>query len=1196
MLYTFGDITFDAARNTLTRAGVESVLPPKTTDLLKLLIDRRGTVITRDEIFETLWPDAVVSDAALWFQISKAREALASNADYIKTVPRRGYAWESPQVQLVSASPLEAPVPRQHGAGALIGRNEQIEELRRRLRLVQSGECHFVLISGEAGSGKSRLLEEAVMEASAAGLRTYRGQFMPAARGLPYQPFCDVLTEHFRSPGASGKRSGTDFSDIAAPLLALFPALSELPELRAAAEKSVAGGIARQTDTAGDRLAVYDLFARALARIAQSKPRVFLFEDIQESEDGLDALQYIVRRLAPTGTLILASAQIDVVTRDHPLHAFLDDFRHERRFTHIRLGPLSLDETRAYMRSLNENELPSEDLVARCHATTGGNPMFIREVYLALQQAESTMAAGVSDDTTALTIFALDHLPRTLEQAVERRLQSLPAAHRQLLSVASVIGTEIHPQDLTPFVQDEIEVEETLETLARGRLLVEDPASRQLCYRFSNPIFAGVLYSALSRSRRREIHRRYAELLELKHSATSDPQILSALLHHYDRADVAEKVADYGLKLAERALGTWATTEAARAARTVLDHTRGVAGFELAAGRAHLVLSRARRVKWEWTAALDEIREAIDCFEKAGDEAAACTAMTAAAEMSWEAHRVREADLWLTRALDRTRQGDYQGELARLLRLGALMANLQADSLSASRFEEELGKIDKPGSASATAPPTGIKTAGISLPISAPLADIDPSLVFTIAQGEVIPLVFEPLTRPGADGRIVPWLAEDFHAEDDGRAFVFRLRHDARFHDGRVVTSADVRYSFVRLLRSESSRSRWLLAPIKGAADLMAGKSVDLPGFKINSPREFRIELERAIVFFPALTAHVATSIVPEGTDRFTASWKEGTIGTGPYRVISFEAERTMVTEANPFYWRRGLPHIDRVFLTFDVNPKEAAIGLKDGRFSVAPNLPPAEIFSLRSVPGLADRFQEAPSLSTYYIAFNINRGPFVDPAARRAAVDALDPTELVRKHLGGLAQPARTMIPPELLGDAPGSPKQDTHSAQRSSLPRTKITGILNPAFETTYQEFADGAVSALGKVNFEVEILKLPKAEYYEALRNGSADFVLTAWAADYPDPDNFAYGLFHSREGIVGRFCGTEELDGMIERGRSEADGNVRRWIYRQFEAELREQAAALPLFHRTSCCFVQEGLSGVRLCYFAPFLAYEELSAG
>src|SRR5260370_19706485 len=111
----------------------------------------------------------------------------------------------------------------------------------------------------------------------------------------------------------------------------------------------------------------------------------------------------------------------------------------------------------------------------------------------------------------------------------------------------------------------------------------------------------------------------------------------------------------------------------------------------------------------------------------------------------------------------------------------------------------------------------------IQVPITGTLHDVDPSLASTVEDAEVMPSIFETLTRDVGGARIVPWLAADFAAEQGGKRYRFRLRDDVRFHDGRRVTPRDVRYSFEMLLLNADSAARFFYSSIRRAKAVLNG-------------------------------------------------------------------------------------------------------------------------------------------------------------------------------------------------------------------------------------------------------------------------------------------------------------------------------------------------------------------------------------
>ena len=131
-------------------------------------------------------------------------------------------------------------------------------------------------------------------------------------------------------------------------------------------------------------------------------------------------------------------------------------------------------------------------------------------------------------------------------------------------------------------------------------------------------------------------------------------------------------------------------------------------------------------------------------------------------------------------------------------------------------------------------------------------------MAFFVEPAEVVPNVFETLTRVDESARIVPGLAAEFRSEEGGRRFRFRLHEDLYFHDGRKLTARDVRYSFERLLRTTRSGSEVALLPILGARAFRQGETSEIAGFSIVSATELVLELEQPLAFYPAMLTRLS--------------------------------------------------------------------------------------------------------------------------------------------------------------------------------------------------------------------------------------------------------------------------------------------------------------------------------------------------
>jgi peptide/nickel transport system substrate-binding protein/oligopeptide transport system substrate-binding protein len=482
----------------------------------------------------------------------------------------------------------------------------------------------------------------------------------------------------------------------------------------------------------------------------------------------------------------------------------------------------------------------------------------------------------------------------------------------------------------------------------------------------------------------------------------------------------------------------------------------------------------------------------------------------------------------------------------------------------------------------------------IQVPIAGAVNTLDPALASTVEQVEVVPCVFETLTRD-VGGRIIPWLAAEYRMEEGGKRYRFRLRDDVRFHDGRRLTARDVRYSFEQLLQNPESECRWFYSTIRGAKALLRAQAGDLAGFRIHSATDFTIELDEVVSFFPALISYVGASIVPEGNQRFGRDWQEGCVGTGPFRVVKFEPGRVLELERNRAYWREGYPRSDGLVFSFGVSPSEILSGFRGGRFALASDLIPGEVEALRRNPDFASSYRETPRLMTYYAAFNTHHGPLSDRQLRLRLARSVDVPALVRQTLGRLAVPATGLIPPGLLGhDSAFRAVDDQPKAGSMDRPAAEIevTAALNPVFFGEYAGLALEISRVFREKGVKVRPTNKTIAEWLDAAGQGSVDMVIGRWNADYPDANTFA-GILHSQEGLLGRLCGSPEMDRLIERGRGETSPAARHSIYRQIEDIITREALLLPLFHEQTYRFARPEVEGLSLSYSVTAVDYSNL---
>jgi ABC-type transport system substrate-binding protein len=452
----------------------------------------------------------------------------------------------------------------------------------------------------------------------------------------------------------------------------------------------------------------------------------------------------------------------------------------------------------------------------------------------------------------------------------------------------------------------------------------------------------------------------------------------------------------------------------------------------------------------------------------------------------------------------------------------------------------------------------------------------------------IVLTVFETLTHEGKGARIAPWLASEVVSEDEGRRYRIRIRDGVRFHDGRPLTARDVRFTFERVMRFPDRR--WLLDRVRGADDVARGRTVELEGVRVIDDSELTVEFDGPLGIFPAVLTHSSLAIVPDGSDEITGTWRDSCVGTGPFRVTRFEPGHRLDQEANPDYWRAGFPRADGLSHRFAIPQADILAGFREGRFSLAWNLDAADRESLRDDPEYGPLLHEYPTLATYFLVFNAHSGPLADESLRRRLAASVDIDALARASFGASAMPARSLIPPGLLGYEP--PRRVTKPV--SSSPRGDAPLTLHAAMIPGVAESLEKSLSAaFDREGIKLDVTILAGGALEATCQEATVDAVIAGWLGDYPEADSFAYPVLHSEAGLYGKFIGSPELDYLCVAGRIETDPDVRHDIYRRIESHLEERALLLPFCHRQSYCFVQPEIRGVRLRLSPSSIAFDRL---
>lgn len=1078
----------------------------------------------------------------------------------------------------------------------LIGRDREVSELHRRLNAAVAGETQFVVIGGEPGIGKTRLLEEVENVARARRIRVLHGRFIEQDRGFPYQGFCEVIQEYLRSIGTESiSQEVADFRDLAADLVALFPVLSELPEFAGLTEP---GDSAEITPARlDDRTAVFDVLARAVARIAGGRPLVLLLEDLHGADVSIEALQYVVRRLGLSPVLILATYRTTDVDRRHPISRLVASFHGDRFFASMTLGPLQGDDHRMLVEAIAGGP-PLADVTAEtlC-AATEGNPFFTRELVKSLVDS-----GGLAEDETGFLSMSrdmgvsTDALPETIQQVVERQIERLPADLRETLSLACVLGRTFELRDLESISDSKTDVEDAIERLLRLGLL-EEREWRGDRFTFASRVVRDVLYAGVPRRRRRTIHRRFAEALEKRYADRLD-RVYAQLVHHYSLGDVADKAVEYGFLAALKALDAFSAEDAVSAVRTALEFLEDEewAGDPALEGEARLLLAGACRQQGNIAEALREAERAIRIFEKEAQSAHEVRALLMASEIAWDGRRVDDARRLADRGMQAAREQNDNWALTRLLTIGATVANLRGDYDTAREFLEEAERRRPSGMFRPAAVPKGGRlTVALDHPV---VVATEPAVTQTVDDEEILANVFERLLTTDAQGILAPALAERWETLDGGSRFLLTLRRDALFSDGRAMTASDVKTAFERAIRMNGNALPGAFETIRGVnAFLEQEDGSGLEGLRVLADDQIEIQLDEPLTIYPAMLTDVSASIarIVKAEDGH-----EMALGTGPFRIAGHAPDR-IVLEPNPFYSGSVPANLDAVEFLLAVSGTATADAFRAGTVDIARGLLPEDLERILRDHHLRATLVDTPRRDSCFVLFNHSGTVASNATVRRALAGVVRTRALVWATLGRAAVPATGIIPPGMLGHDPGRrlPSMTREYAVElirsvAGADRVRLTGAVSPRFREVHADLLANLFSTWEEIGVDVEITTTSIESYRATMHDpGRLDFMLGRWTADYEDPDNFTYTIFHSRAGVLRSFGPSPELDALAEQARVEPRPTVRDTLYRKFESTLIESSTVIPLFHDADYRLVSRAVRGLKFGSTAPFVNYGRL---
>jgi class 3 adenylate cyclase/tetratricopeptide (TPR) repeat protein len=580
-----------------------------------------GQILVSQAVHDTIEPDA-------------AWRCVDSGLYWLKGFPERWRLYEVAWTEAaVGRPPTETPP-----LTPLVERDAERANLRRTVDEALGGRGRLVLVAGEAGVGKSRLVAEVAAEADARGMRVLTGHCVDSDSAPPYLPFVEMIEE-----AASNPRSPATLREalrgVAPEVARIAPALRRLmPGIGPAVE--LPPELARRY--------VWNSMGEFLTRGAQRLPLLLVLEDLHWADESTVLLtEYLAPLLPELPVLVIGTYRDGEVGTRHPLSRVIGQLERRRLVDRIMLDRLSLGGVRTMVEALADQPAP-EQLVRLVESETEGNPLFIEEVYLHL--AESGALFDEHGRVRSDLQVAENSVPETVRLVVEQRLARLSDATRDALTVAAVVGRVFAPDLVSEVGGTDLDaLVDALDEAEHARLVVPTRPDGYLA--FSHELIRQTLLAAVSTLKRERLHLHVADAIE-RTSADDVEAHAGDLAHHLSMAG----------RYAEPARLVRYLTLAGRRAADAAAFGDAVAQFEHAlalvpAGdrgtRAELLerLAMALRSGGRWDDGLRRMDEALDLYQELGlTDAIGRLSWSTVYQLTWTA-RVPEAVQVAQRAL-----------------------------------------------------------------------------------------------------------------------------------------------------------------------------------------------------------------------------------------------------------------------------------------------------------------------------------------------------------------------------------------------------------------------------------------------------------------------------------------------------------------------------------------------------------------
>jgi peptide/nickel transport system substrate-binding protein len=447
---------------------------------------------------------------------------------------------------------------------------------------------------------------------------------------------------------------------------------------------------------------------------------------------------------------------------------------------------------------------------------------------------------------------------------------------------------------------------------------------------------------------------------------------------------------------------------------------------------------------------------------------------------------------------------------------------------------------------------------------------LDPQLVPAFSRSRRSPLTYSQLVRFDENMAVQPELAESWTLSDDKLTWTFKLRQGVKFHDGQELTSADVKFTFDRLLEKSAG----------GKADFTAVDKVEPAG-------KYQVKFvtkEPFAALLAALGGFWGYIVSQAGVAKGGGDLNKTTMGTGPFMLADWKVEQQMVFKKNPNYYKKGLPYVDEVVIRTIPDEANIVAALRTGQIHHA-FIEDNKNWNLLKDEKTLTGYRSS-RLGYDFLNINASRGPLKDVRVRQAISYAVDRAAVMRVAAAGFGRLTAPATAPMKLWQLPEDQwmkyyKPDIDRAKKLLADAGQASGFtIKLGVIPTFPTMVNGApvvAANLKRIGINAEIENVEYAVWIKRWLAKDFDMTMNT-TPGYADPDTAFFRALHSTKGQNWNSWSVPDLDGLLEEGRKTFDQKRRKEIYDKAQVMILENVPHLWLFSADHIDFSQSYVKG------------------